>query len=764
MKAMRQASQAAAVDRRTFLARSVQGGLYMGLGIGLIGCESESPPNANTTVPAEAVATAINTDSFSPAVWFEVDHEGGVLVNVAKAEMGQHVGTALARIVADELGADWNDIRIKYVDTDPKWGYMVTGGSWSVFTSFAMLSQAGAAGRTVLCEAGAKLLGVAVNDCTIENSRVSVGGASVSFAEIVQRGDIGRTFSEDELKAMPIKAPEERRYIGKDTAADDIPAKTRGEAVYGLDVELPGMVYAHPLIPPTRYGSKINAIDDAAAKSIAGYQQTLTIPDTSDFIQGWALVIADSFPAAAKAAAAVKVDWAPGPTAEVSEAQLLNEGARLAADRSTGVLVVDDGDVAAAREAAERQHQAVYRTHTALHFALEPQNALVEFVDGKCHIHGGNQWQSLILPELAKALDMPETDIVIHQYYLGGGFGRRLYGDQMIPAALAARQLGRPVKLIFQRAEDSQFDCVRSPSVQQFDASFADNGDLTGIEHAAAAGWPTLSMAPGFLADGVDGNGKFDTFSISGGDHWYTLPNHRVRAINNELAQQTFLPGWLRAVGPGWVGWGVESFMDELAQIAGQDPIAYRLALLDAAGKNAGKAPEAVGGASRLANVLSDVRERSAWGAEMPAGEGLGVAVCHGQERTMPTWCACVAHVAVDGNDVTVKKIWQSIDCGTVVHPDGAMAQAEGATLWGVSLALHEGADFENGHVRQRNLDQYTPLRMGDAPELDIKFIASVDVPTGLGEPPLIAVAPAIGNAIFAASGKRARDLPIRLG
>ena len=745
------------VTRRTFLASSAGAGLVMGLGVVLPGCSKEQA--------ADEMAIDGSSISFSPAVWLEVDGNGKVLVNIAKAEMGQHVGTALARVVADELGANWDDVTIRHVDTDPRWGFMVTGGSWSVFTTFTMLSQAGAAGRTVLRDAGAALLGASPEATTVANGTVSANGKSLSFAEVVLKGDISRTFTAEELAAMPVKAPAERTLIGKPAKALDIPAKSSGEAVFGLDVEVDGMVFAHPLIPPTRYGSTIRSIDDTAARDIRGYIRTLPLEDPSEVLQGWAVVIAEDFPAAMKAAAAVDVEWEPGPTASVTEADLVAEGNRLVEDRSSGVLAVDDGDVAAARASAASTHAATYTTSTALHFTLEPANALVEFRDGKCHVHSGNQWQSLILPVLAKSLQMEEADIVIHQYYLGGGFGRRLWGDPMIPAALAAKELGKPVKLVFPREDDSRFDCCRSVSVAKLDASFDADGNLTGIEHAVAAGWPTLAMAPGFMPDGVDGNGKYDQFATSGADHWYTLANHRVRSINNDLAQRTFLPGWLRAVGPGWVTWGVESFMDELAEIRGQDPIEFRLAMLDAAGKNAGAAPNSVGGAKRLAAVLEDVRERSGWGRELPENEGMGVAASFGQERNMPTWIGCVAHVAVDPgtNKVTVKKIWQTLDCGTVVHPDGAMAQAEGASLWGVSLALHEGATFADGQVSQRNLDTYTPLRMADVPELDLKFMESTEFPTGLGEPPLIAVQPAIGNAIFAATGRRVRDLPIRL-
>ncbi len=751
-------NQRQGLSRRSFIAGVAGSSLMMTMGSLVSGCSSDQA--------SKALASGDLSKVFSPNIWFEINGAGDVLINIVRAEMGQHVGTSLAQIVADELGADWSKVSFKHVDTDPKWGVMVTGGSWSVHTSFTLLSQAGAAGRTVIIDAASKLMGVPAESCSCENGVVTSGDQSLTFAEIISNGDFSRVISEEELAAMPVKAPAERTVIGRDVRNLDVAAKSEGAAVFGLDAELPGMVYAMPLLPPTRYGSKVNGIDESAAKTIPGYIGAIEINDPSQTVQGHVVVAAETMASVLKAAKAVSIDWTPGPTASVTEAAILAEGARLATDPEAGALFVDEGDVGVARANAASTMSATYTTGTALHFTMEPQNALVEFdSEGRCHIHAGNQWQSLILPVLAQALEMSEADIVIHQYYLGGGYGRRLFGDQMIPAALAARSLGRPVKLIFDRASDSRFDCVRSPSVCALDAFFDADGALTGVDHAVVAGWPTKAMAPFFIGTGIDGKGEVDGFSVNGADHWYTFPAHRVRTMNNTLAQDTFLPGWLRAVGPGWVSWGVESFLDEIADQMGQDPVAIRMSLLDGAGKNAGGEGSTVGGAKRLAAVLKDVSERADWGREMPANEGLGVAVGHGQERGMPTWVACVAHVAVDpsSGDVTLKKLWQTIDVGTVVNPDGAMAQAEGAALWGVSLALHEGAQFADGEVAEQNLDRYMPLRMSDVPDLDVAFVDSNEFPSGLGEPPLIPVAPAIGNAIFAATGKRVRELPIKL-
>ncbi|HEX5376926.1 MAG TPA: molybdopterin cofactor-binding domain-containing protein, partial [Phenylobacterium sp.] len=306
-------------------------------------------------------------------------------------------------------------------------------------------------------------------------------------------------------------------------------------------------------------------------------------------------------------------------------------------------------------------------------------------------------------------------------------------------------------------------DSFRSPSVQKVRMAFGEAGRVTAMTHDACAGWPTEVMAPFFMPNGLNGV-PYDPFAINGANHWYSVGAHRVRAISNDLANKAFRPGWLRSVGPGWTNWAVESAMDEAARAQGQDPLAFRLKLLDGAGRNAGAPPSAVGGARRQAAVLSRVAKSAGWGTSLPKDTGLGLATTFGQERDMPTWVACAARVRVDRKtgDVKVEKLTLVADAGAIVHPDGAMAQMEGAALWGMSLALFEGATFENGQIKETNLDSYTPLRMGDVPDLHIEFVQSPEPPVGLGEPATTVVAPAIGNAIFAAVGARVRHLPIR--
>jgi isoquinoline 1-oxidoreductase subunit beta len=735
------------LSRRGFLIGMVGAGLAFGF------------------APAEALSKASSgsAQGFEPTIWYNIDGDGVVTVNIIRAEMGQHIGTALARILADELEADWANVRIDAVDTDPKWGVMMTGGSNSVWATFPIFSRAGAAGRIALIDEGAKLLGVPAQQCLARNGAVVAGNRSVSFGDIVKHGSLRRRFTPDELMQLPIKPASERRLIGRNTEAIDIAAKTNGTARYGIDATIDGMLYARPKIPPTRNGARVRSIDDSAARRVKGYIGSLALEDPSNTVPGWVMVFASSYPAAISAADLVRVDWLAGDGAKISERDVLDHGAKQIADPDGGTQLVDDQGLGAAFLAASSTLEQTYTTGSVLHAQLEPVNALAFEKNGILEIHTGNQWQTLILPVLAKALRLPQERIVMRTYSIGGGFGRRLNGDYAVPAALAAKALGKPVKMVLTRADDMRFDSFRSPSIQSLRMAFNAGGKVTAMDHQASAGWPTGVMAPGALENGLYGM-SYDPYAIAGSDHWYNVGAQRVRALSNDLANSAFRPGWLRAVAPGWTNWAVESFMDEAAHARRVDPVAFRVGLLDGTGRNAGSTPNSVGGAKRQAAVLQRVAQKAGWGAAMPKDTGLGIASTFGQERNMPTWVACVARVQVDRGSgaVTVEKLTIVVDSGTVVHPDGALAQVEGGALWGLSMALHEGTEFIKGQVSDTNFDSYTPLRIGDVPELDIEFIDSTEVPVGLGEPATTVVAPAIGNAIFAAVGARLRHLPMR--
>ncbi len=704
--------------------------------------------------------------NFARNLWFEIDANGIATINIAKAEMGQHVGTALAQALAEELEVRWEDVCIRHVDTDSKWGLMITGGSWSVNSTFDTLSRAGAAGRIALIDAGAKILNVDPSQCHAENSSVvhPLSGQSITYAKIIQKIPVSAEMDEEALQKLTLKDPKDYKIVRQSLAALDIPAKTDGTAKYGIDEFRPGMVYGQLVTPPVRYGAKVISVEESEARKVPGYLQAVTLDDPTGYTTGFVVAIADAHHAAVKAAKALKVEWGNGPNKNVDSAALAKAAEALADNPKTYGNWVLDGDARGVISESQKTHTASYTTELNIHAPLEPVNAIVEFKDGIWHAWAGNQNQATAVPLMAQALGVDESEVVIHQYYLGGGFGKRLDCDYIVVTALTAKAVGKPVKIIFTREQDIQFDVCRSPSLQIMRGALDKDGRLIAVTQDVVAGWPTARIMPDFLAETADKESRVDSFAVSGADFWYSVPNHQVRAIQHDLAQQVVPPGYLRTVGPGFTSFAAESFLDEMADLGGVDPVEFRLRMLNGKGKQAGHAPNAVGGATRLKKVLEEAVNRSGYGQKtLPENTAMGVACGFGQERDMPTWTTCVAEVRVNPKDgkFKVQKLTLVADVGITVNPHNTVAQMQGALLWGLSVAIKERGSVSNGAIEQKNFHQYTPLRMAEIPEMDIHLIENDYYPVGAGEPALSVVAPAIANAIAKALGARVRDLPI---
>jgi isoquinoline 1-oxidoreductase beta subunit len=744
---------AGTASRRQFLIGSIAAGAGLTAGFAIM------------PVLEGNAGEALAAGNFSPTVWYTIDRGGIITVHITKSEMGQHVGTALAQAVAEELEADWRDMRIDYPDPAERWGLMVTGGSWSVNNTFDTLSRCGAAGRIALIEAAAAKWGVPASQLHASFSRViGPNGKSISYAQLVSTTKLDKTYTPDDLKKIQLKKPSQYKVVGKPVQALDLPAKTNGTAKYGMDMFVPGMVYAKIARPPVRYGAKPLKVDDAEAKKVAGYQQFIQVADPTGTAVAYVMVIASNYPAALEATRVLKVDWDLGPNKDVSSDSIIAHAKELVADPKAGLSFWDVGNAQQALDGAALKHEAVYITPLAIHAPLEPMNCVAFEREGTWHIYSGSQFQTRSGPLCAAALGVKPEQVLIHQVYLGGGFGRRLEADAMVPAVLASKAVGKPVKLIYDRPEDLQNDFFRTITYQRMQGGVDASGRLVALNQDVCSAWATKRWGiPAFLSDSTDKKGKLDSFSVNGSDSWYTIPNHHVRAIENDIAQSATPSGQFRSVAPAWTFWAVESFTDELAHMAKKDPVEFRLAMLDASGINAGSAPNAVGGAKRIVEVLKVAAEKSGYGKkQLPKGHGQGIAVVSSQERHTPTWTAGVAEVSVDQDGkVTLHKFTVVIDVGTQVNPDGVRAQVEGATLWGISLALYEQATMRHGQIVQTNFDSYTPLRMAQVPELDIHVLNTGNYPAGVGEPAVTVVAPAIANAVYNAVGARVRTLPL---
>ena len=740
-------SASADLSRRSFLVGSAATGLVLGYA---------AVPGIDQAVAAPS--------SFEPSVWYSIAPDGLVTVTCGKADMGQHIASTMAQIVAEELGANWKDMRVQLASNDPKFndpvlGAQITGGSWSTMMNFDAMSRAGAAGRIALTEAAAISMGVPAGELVVRSSAVThpKSKKSMTFAEIVKSGKITKTFTPDELKAIKLKTPDQYTMVGVSVPQLDIPSKVDGTAKYGIDVMLPDMVYGKVITPPVRYGATVKAVDDAAAKEVPGFIKAVTLDDKTGSTTGWVVAVADTFANARKAADALKITYDNGPNAKLSSQSLIDEARRLQALDDSGQFFVKDGDTAAAFGTAAKVLEAEYTTSINIHAPLEPMNATAEFKGDILHIYSGNQFATRSGAIAAGAAGIDPKFVVMHQMWLGGGFGRRLDADMMVPAVQAAKAVGKPVKVIYSRENDMTMDYSRPLTFQKVKAGLDGDGKLIALNHDVVSAWPTARWGiPDFLSPSVDKKGPLDAFTVNGADFFYTVPNHNVRAIKNEMAHNATPSGQLRSVAPGWTFWAVESMVDELAHAAGQDPAQYRIAMLDGKGKNDG-------GAQRLRNTLLAAMGMAGYGTgKLPKGEGMGVACVSSQERATASWTACVAHVAVaPSGEVKVKKLTVATDVGMQVHPDNIRAQVEGAALWGLSLAMYEKATLKDGGIEQTNFDTYTPLRMSQTPEVAVNVIANGEKPTGVGEPAVTVIAPALGNAIFNACGARIRSLPI---
>ena len=742
--------------------------------------------------------------NFRPSIWFTLEANGVTTVHVFKAELGQHIGTCLAQIVAEELELDWRDVRIDYPEmtseSQARYGIQMTGGSYSTHEMFDRLARSGAAARQLLLEVGADLLGSDTADCIVRKSRVVdvVMGADISFSDILSQTAIEHVISEKDLAEVKLKNRRDYKIVGRSLPALDAPEKVNGKARFGIDAYAPNMVYGKVIPPPVRMWSKVRSIDDSKAKSIAGYITTLplNLPDALGYLaESTALVVAESFPAAMRAARVIEVDWDTQGKPAVSSAQMESHARQLQSDPSQGVIFVADGDIATAKASAKESVSAEYVTEMVTHATMEPHSALAQEVDGRWHIYAGHQAGNVVRYFVSQVMQVAPKQVIFHPHHLGGGFGAKVEIQTPLVAVMAASALKRPVKVIMTREDDTAMAHPRSPTVQHLKGYVGAAGNLQGMEHDVVAGWVGARFGSMFLVDGAEGEGKVDIWSNTGADHWYDIPNQRVRAIQNQVVQNAFPVGAVRSVANNYTVFALESFLDEVARQVEVDPLEFRLRHLTGQGKNAGASPEDkarhsvpvffgipddawkqwkfrptyhpsgdVGGAKRLANVLhiaSGLSGYRALGSSEDAG--FGIAVSAAEERAMPSFCACVAQVRVDRNTgkPSVDRLTVAIDVGVAVNPDGILAQVESSVLWGLSGALHERLSAKEGQLQERNFDQYKWQTIKNLPELRIEIVQGGLYPCGVGEPATSVVGPAIANAIHDAVGVRVRHLPI---
>jgi isoquinoline 1-oxidoreductase beta subunit len=661
---------------------------------------------------------------FSPNAFLSIDGKGQITIWVARSEMGQGARTAMPMLVADELEADWGSIRIVQALADAKYGDMTTGGSTSVRNGWEPLRKAGAAAREMLLTAAAQSWNVDRSSCRPQSGMVihDQSGRKLSYGSLVEAASKLPVPTE-----IPLKDPKDFTLIGRPVPRLDVPEKITGAAVFGLDVRLPGMLYASLARCPVR-GGKVKSFDSAAALGVPGVRQVVQV-------DAGVAVVAESSWAAIQGRGSLTVSWDEGSNAAADGASVRKS----CEDALSGTLINArrEGDPKAALAGSSRKIDAVYELPFLAHATLEPMNCTADVREGSCEVWAPTQAPQWAQRAAAQGTGVPQESVKVHVTLLGGGFGRRLVWDVPLEAVQISKAIGAPVQVLWTREDDMTGDYYRPCSLHRLSGALDGEGRLSAWLHRLAAPSAVHDLfgaePDGANTDVVDGAAQVP----------YSVPNILVECA---LIAPPVRVGWWRSVYNTQNAFANECFLDEMAALAGRDPFEFRRSLL----------PEG----SRLRGVCELAASKAGWGTPLAPGRGRGIA-CH---TCFGSYVAQVVEVTVDSGRIRVNRAVCAVDCGRYVNPDTVAAQIEGAVIFGLTAALNGEITLEKGRVVQKSFADYPILRMSEVPEIEVHIVPSTEAPGGIGEPGVPPSAPALANAIYAATGRRIRRLPIRLG
>jgi isoquinoline 1-oxidoreductase subunit beta len=681
--------------------------------------------------------------------WVRVDANGIVTLICSKSEMGQGISTALPMILGDELDVAWKNVRVEQAITNPLlYGDQGTGGSGSVAGMWLPLRQAGAAARSMLISAAAQRWRVDPTACSTKEGTVRNENRSFFYAELIEEAS---KLPVPDLKTVPLKKPAEFKYIGQPMPRKDIPSKTDGSAIFGLDVRVPGMVYAVVARCPV-FGGKVKSFDASKAKAMKGVHDVFEIEAVTEGVHscGGVAVVAESTYIALQARKQLQIEWEKGPHATESSETLRRQFRRLVDSQMKVVLNQGDVEKAMAAATAAKRVEADYELPFQAHACMEPMNCTVHIAPDSAEAWAPVQGPGWVVGVIAQVTKLPAEKIKVHTTQMGGGFGRRYQADFAIEAAQVAKRVGKPVQLVWSREDDMTHDFYRPASYHRMSGAVDDQGNITAWRHKSTS----TSIAEWWEPKSTPESSELGcTFQMP-----YLTGSYRLEYLP---AASGVPRAWWRSVEASSIAFVMESYLDELAHAAGVDPFEYRLAKLGDARlvKNALKPDEGKPlETARFKRVLQIAADKAGWGSPLRQGGGRGIA-CH---FSFDSYAANVVEVAIENRNLRVVRIVSVVDIGTAVNPAGVRHQVESAIIYGLTAALKSEITIQNGGAVETNFNHFATLSMKETPQIDVHIVPSEVEPTGIGEPGLPPVAPALMNAVFAATGKRIRRLPFR--